>query len=151
MADHTIDAVPNTRSPNRSRSDVYPKAQHLAPRRVLVVDDEPLIRLFVARALKASGYDVIQADSAERAVELLTTEGHTLSLLLSDIGLPGASGVELVQYARRFFPDLPAQLMSATSRQCLVSEGLLSATAHVLQKPFKVADLLSRIDQLLAR
>ncbi len=149
MANDPVDAVPSTGAPDRSRSDVYLTAQHLAPRRVLVVDDEPLVRLFVARALKASGYEVIQADSAERAMELLATEGHALSLLLSDVGLPGASGADLVLYARRHFPDLLTQLMSALSRQCLVSQGLLGADAHVLQKPFKVADLIGRLDQLL--
>jgi two-component system, cell cycle sensor histidine kinase and response regulator CckA len=139
------------RSPERKHSEVQLRAQLLARRRVLVVDDEPLIRLFVARALRASGYDVIEADSAERAMELLATEGNSLSLLLSDVGLPGASGPELVEHARGSLPSLATQLMSATSKHWLVSERVLKSDVDLLQKPFKVADLLNRVDQLVAR
>jgi len=139
------------RSPDRKHSEVQLRAQPLARRRVLVVDDEPLIRLFVVRALRASGYDAIEADSAERAMELLATEGDSLSLLLSDVGLPGASGPELVAHAQGCFPSLATQLMSATSKHWLVSERVLADGVHLLQKPFKVAELLSRVDQLVAR
>lgn len=148
MPNRPIKAVANTRSADRRLSDIQLKAQSLARPRVLVVDDEPLIRLFVTRALKASGYDVIEADSAERALELLRTEGCSLSLLLSDIGLPGASGAELVEHVRRFFPYVPTQLMSATSKQRLVRDRVLAADVDVLQKPFKLADLLGKLAQL---
>jgi len=139
------------RSPKRVHSEVRLRAQPLARRRVLVVDDEPLIRLFVARALRAAGYEVIEADSAERAIELLRTEGDSLSLLLSDVGLPGASGAELVDHARRAFSSLPTQLMSATSKHWLVSQRVLKSDVDLLQKPFQLVDLLDRVDQLVAR
>jgi two-component system cell cycle sensor histidine kinase/response regulator CckA len=117
---------------------------------VLVVDDEPLIRAFVARALRGAGYDVLEAGSAERATELLAQEGGSLSLLLSDVGLPGASGAELAEHAQRDFPSLPTQLMSATPKHRLVSEGVLPNSVDLLQKPFEVADLLHRVEELVA-
>jgi two-component system cell cycle sensor histidine kinase/response regulator CckA len=138
-------------SPSRKHSDIQLRARPLGRRRVLVVDDEPLIRLFVARALTTSGYDVIEADSAERAMELLETEGDSLSLLLSDVGLPGASGPELVEHARKSFPSLPTQLMSATPKAWLVGECVLPPTTDLLQKPFKVVELFQRLEQLLTR
>ncbi|HVY29637.1 MAG TPA: response regulator [Polyangiaceae bacterium] len=144
-----IRPVADWRPSDRRHSDVQPKAQHVRPK-VLVVDDEPLIRLFVTRALKASGYDVVEAGSAERAKELLATDGSSLSLLLSDVGLPGVSGPELVEYAHRSFPNLPTQLMSATSKRWLVTERVLAEDVDLLQKPFKVADLLERLDGLMA-
>ena len=58
---------------------------------VLVVDDEPLIRSFIRRALKARGYDVLEAGSAQDALEILKARHATISLLLTDVGLPGAS------------------------------------------------------------
>lgn len=148
MANTEAHAVPSSPSPERSRSDVYLKAQPVAPRRVLVVDDEPLIRLFVARALAESGYDVLEAESAEQAMAMLATEGHSLCLLLSDVGLPGASGTELVAHAKRLFPSLPTQLMSGTCRTWLASEGVLAAYVDVLQKPFKLSELLDKVERL---
>ena len=151
MATNDVNAAADWRSSDRKHSEIQLRAQPATPRRVMVVDDEPLIRLFVARALQSSGYDVIDAGSAERAMELLASEGDSLSLLLSDVGLPGASGPQLLEHARRHFPDLPAQLMSATPKPWLVSERVLASDVDLLQKPFKVADLLERVDRLLAR
>ncbi|HYP90853.1 MAG TPA: response regulator [Polyangiaceae bacterium] len=122
-------------------------AQHT----VLVVDDEPLMRLFVMRALRGAGYDTIEAASAEEALELLTADDGGISLLVSDVQLPGISGSQLVEQARDLLPDLPTLLMSGRGRHWLVNERLLQRDAELLQKPFRIADLLGKLEQLLAQ
>ena len=114
-----------------------------------MVDDEPLIRRFTARALTGAGYDVTEAESAERAMALLASEGLSFDFMLSDVELPGASGPELVEQAQGLLPALPTLLMSATSKHWLVSRGILARDTDVLQKPFRIADLLGRLEQLL--
>lgn len=116
---------------------------------ILVVDDEPLVRIFVARALKAAGYRLIEAGSAERAMEVLKLKGSSVALLLSDVGLPGASGPELLGRARLLRPDLPALLMSAWSKASVLERHSVASGIEVLQKPFAVEDLLGRIEALL--
>lgn len=121
-----------------------------ASTRVLVVDDEPLMRLFVVRALKGAGYEAVEAESAERALELLERESSRVSLLLSDVQLPGIGGSELVEQARSLVPGLPTLLMSGSGKHWLVNERLIEREADLLQKPFRIADLLTKLEQLLA-
>lgn len=113
-----------------------------------MVDDDPLIRRFIARALTGAGYDVIQAESAEQAVSLLTGDGASFAFMLSDVGLPGASGPELVEQARKLVAGLPTLLMSAMGKQWLVRRGILPRDSELLQKPFRIVDLLARLEQL---
>jgi CheY-like chemotaxis protein len=120
------------------------------PPTVLVVDDEPLIRTLVQRDLSDSGYVVVEADSAEQALEILRTNRRSIALLLSDVGLPGASGAELVRQARLLAPELPALLMSADSKAALTRDGLIKQETFLLQKPFAIPELLGKLAELLA-
>ena len=114
-----------------------------------MVDDEPLMRLFVVRALQGEGYATLDADSAERALELLESDAPSICLLLSDVKLPGASGSELCERARELLPELPTLLMSGSVKPFLVSEQLITRDVDVLHKPFRIADLLGKLEQLL--
>jgi DNA-binding NtrC family response regulator len=117
---------------------------------VLVVEDDPLMRLFVVRALQGAGYDTRDVESAERALSLMQTDAASICLLLSDVRLPGASGAELAEWARSVVPDLPTLLMSGSGRHALVNDRLIARDADVLQKPFRIAELLGKLEQLLA-
>lgn len=116
---------------------------------ILVVDDEPMIRSFVRRALNDAEYNVLEADCAERAIAILKAQPVPISLLLSDVGLPGASGADLVRQTRLLLPALPALLMSANSRQTLLDDGVIEQDTTLLQKPFTTADLLAELQELL--
>ena len=116
---------------------------------VLVVEDEPLMRLFVVRALQGAGYDTLDADSAERALQLLEQDGRSIRSLVADVKLPGASGPELAEQAREIVPGLPTLLMSGSGKHALVNERLIPRDADLLQKPFRIADLLSKLERIL--
>ena len=137
----------------RSDSGIYERAAGLASLvvgpTILVVDDEPLIRTFVVRALKDVGYNAVEAGGAEQALEILKTLQHRIALLLTDVGLPGASGIELVRQARGLDPELPTLLMSATPRHVLRGTAGLEAGTYLLEKPFVMADLLAKLAELL--
>lgn len=146
------EVVESERSPARRESGIYAQADELpstaAARTVLVVDDEALVRTFVARALKKKGNIVVEADCAERAVEILQAHQQSISLLLSDVGLPGLSGAELVRHASLLIPGLPTLLMSATPKEALVCAGLIATDTYLLEKPFAIADLLAKVEEL---
>jgi CheY-like chemotaxis protein len=145
-------AVSSRRGAARTKSGTQPRAGHVAPeaapQTILVVDDEPLIRASLARALLDRGYGVIEADSAARALEYLKLRQQP-ALLLSDVGLPGVSGAELVRQAKLLNPTLPTLLISATSKQSLVREGVIGEETDLLQKPFSSADLFAKLEKLL--
>lgn len=83
-----------------------------SPPRVLVVEDEFLIRLTLAEALSDDGFDVLEAESGDAAMALLRGNPD-ISLLLTDVQLPGGlDGRSLVRMARETAPGLPAILMS---------------------------------------
>jgi CheY-like chemotaxis protein len=132
-----------------SDSGIYQRASQAEVRpTLLIVEDEPLVRSFVARALRSEGYGVLEADSAERALEILKAKPQPISLVLSDVGLPGASGAELVQHARRLMPELPTLLMSASGDAELSRRGVPRGS-YVLQKPFTIAELIGKLQELL--
>lgn len=116
---------------------------------MLVVEDEPLMRLFVVRALQGAGYDTLDTDSAEHALQLLEQDGASICSLVADVKLPGASGPELAEQARDLLPGMPTLLMSGSGRHALVNERWIARDADVLQKPFRIADLLGKLEQLL--
>lgn len=146
-------AVRSRPGPARTKSGTQLRAGNLGPeatpQTILVVDDEPLVRAFVSRALKDRGYGVIEADSAERAMERLMFRRQPLALLLSDVGLPGVSGADLVRQARLVKPGLPTLLISATPKQSLVRDGVIREGTDLLQKPFSIADLFAKLEKLL--
>jgi CheY-like chemotaxis protein len=150
-----IAVVPSRRDSARTKSGTQRRADRANPeaalRTILVVDDEPLIRASVARALKAKGYGVLEADSAARALELLMLREQSPALLLSDVGLPGVSGADLVRQAKLLDPTLPTLLISANSKQSLVRQGVIREETELLQKPFSSADLFAKVDELLPR
>lgn len=122
-------------------------APRLAParrhdERVLLVDDDEQVRRSVERVLLRAGFHVHAAASAEAALELLAKE--RFDLLLTDIMLPGADGVQLADEARQRVPSLRVCFMTGYARGRVA----VGATPH-LTKPFTATDLLARINQTL--
>ena len=82
------------------------------PAKVLLVDDEPLVRLPIAEALRDAGFEVIEASSASEALAFLAA-GEAIDFMFSDIQMPGAAdGVALAERARSQFPTMPILLTS---------------------------------------
>lgn len=114
---------------------------------LLVVDDELAVRLILARMLEAEGHAVRGAASGREALAVLSPEASALSLVLSDILMPGMSGVDLALEVRRPWPDLPIALMTAYEPPELSTEPAL-AGIPILRKPFTpcaVLDLVGRL------
>jgi DNA-binding NtrC family response regulator len=105
-------------------------------KRILLVDDEGSLRLTLAANLELEGFEVIEADSGERALELL--QAGPFDAMLSDIRMPGISGAELFQRARQLHPDMPVLLMTAFALEEVVRGALRDGIFAVVPKPFDV-------------
>ncbi len=102
--------------------------------RVLVVDDEKLIRWSVAERLQRDGYEVVSAESGEQALELLAASPPDLMLL--DVRLPGIDGVQTLQRALSIHPDLAVLMMSAHSTVDIAVDAMKHGAVDFLVKPF---------------
>lgn len=117
--------------------------------RILVIDDEPVVRALMAEILARAGHDVVDADSAGRALELL--DDNELALVISDIVMPGLSGFELLDEVRSRRPSLPVLLVTGSGTQDNLSEALAHGAAGLVTKPFTHAELRERVTSVLAR
>jgi CheY-like chemotaxis protein len=116
--------------------------------RVLVVDDECVVRLLVARALESAGYTVLAAADGAEALDLLE-QGGGVDLVLTDIRMPRLGGLELGrEIARRQWP-IPVLYMSADPTAALRSDGSDPSIPGCLAKPFSITDLGATVERLL--
>jgi CheY-like chemotaxis protein len=116
-------------------------------RRVMVVDDEPMIRRFVSSVLRGSGYDVVDAETPEQAATIMEGNPH-FDLLVTDVVMPNVNGCELASRVMVTQPTLRVLFMSGydASGACLSNV----PGSCFLRKPFRVPELLERVREVLS-
>ncbi|HEY5477875.1 MAG TPA: response regulator [Tepidiformaceae bacterium] len=115
---------------------------------ILVVDDDDPVRVMLARLLGAQGYSVLQAANATEARTVLSEE-HP-ALVISDIVMPGESGIELRRTIAERWPDLPVILISGYSAEGPAEFAARTPNTWFVQKPFAADQLLSLVGQTLS-
>jgi len=110
------------------------------PRRVLLVEDEVVLRMSTTDMLEQLGCFVAGVGTGEQALELLA-QGGSFDLLVTDLGLPGINGEELANRVRRQFPRLPVVIASGYGRSGVQGEGL-----QFISKPYSAVDLQQALD-----
>jgi DNA-binding NtrC family response regulator len=116
--------------------------------RVLVVDDEKLIRWSVAERLQRDGYEVLSAESGEQALEMLAASPPDLMLL--DVRLPGIDGVQTLQRALSLHPDLAVLMMSAHSTVDIAVDAMKHGAVDFLVKPFPFQALDAAVERAIS-
>jgi signal transduction histidine kinase len=130
----------------RDEGETWPPGRTIAGR-ILLVEDEPDLRFMAQQCLTGIGLDVLVAESAECALTLLTEEGPC-DALVTDIMLPGMSGVELADAVHRTHPRLPVLYMTAYAGS--PSEARMPRSgANLLRKPYRPDALRLRVAELL--
>ena len=116
---------------------------------VLLVEDEPHMRAIAARALRAEGYRVFQAQNGQEALEVLDRHDDAVQLVVSDIAMPVVDGRSLRTQLSRRRGSLPVLLMSGYSLDDLRRRGMIDDGEPFLQKPFAPADLARKVREVL--
>ena len=116
---------------------------------VVLVEDEELIRRLLQRVLESADYEVLVAPNGEDALRLIEGRAGELALLLTDLVMPGMSGLELARAARELQPDLPVLCMSGYSEQMLRDRGGDDEEVSFIEKPFAPGELTDRVAALL--
>jgi len=117
---------------------------------VLVVDDEPSIRMLIADVLEELGYESEEAADGKAALKVLEGERH-LDLLITDIGLPGGmNGTQLADAALMMRPELKVLFITGYAEQSVIGNAKQRPGAHVVTKPFAMEALAGQIREIIA-
>jgi DNA-binding NtrC family response regulator len=117
------------------------------PRRILIVDDEPLIRWCIAETLGTAGYGISQAQDAASALRALTDMPDP-DVILLDLRLPDSSDLRLLERIRTIAPAAAVVIMTAFGTPEITSDALKLGARAVLTKPFDMQDLAHVVGSL---
>jgi CheY-like chemotaxis protein len=116
---------------------------------VLVVDDEPTIRLLIVDVLEENGYAAVEAGDGPAALRILQSEAR-IDLLITDVGLPGGmNGRQIADAARVTRPDLKVLFITGYAENAVVGNGHLDPGMAVMTKPFVMTALGNKIRDLI--
>lgn len=117
--------------------------------KILILEDEVGIRSFVAINLKREGYEVIEAQNGQEALEKISENNIKIALL--DVMLPDINGTDVCKYIRQNFENVGIIMLTAKSQEEDKIEGFMSGADDYIIKPFSIKELLFRINALLRR
>jgi DNA-binding response OmpR family regulator len=117
--------------------------------RILVVEDDPTLRLGLTKALRSEGYAVETAKTGREGLQRASSERFDAVLL--DVMLPEQNGYEVCEALREIDDDLPVLMLTAKAEESDRVRGLRLGADDYITKPFGVAELLARIDAALRR
>jgi PAS domain S-box-containing protein len=116
---------------------------------ILLVEDDPLVRNFVALQLRDLGYRVVEAANGPQARDLLDGDA-AIDLLLTDVVMPGGmTGLQVADTAKRRRPNLKTLFTSGYTENSIVHQGRLDAGVHFLSKPFRRQELATKVREAL--
>ena len=115
--------------------------------KILVVDDEPDLRLSLAQVLREAGHDVDVASDGESAIAMLAE--RPFHLVVSDVRLPKLDGLELLRRVRREFPATEVMLMTAYGSISDAVAAIKDSAIEYLTKPFDIDDLLGIVGRFV--
>ena len=119
------------------------------PKKVLIVEDEDSIRKFVKINLERSDFQVMEADTGEKGIEIARTE--EIDIVVLDVMLPGMDGFEVCKTLREEFPDLGIIMLTAKSQDMDKIMGLEYGCDDYMTKPFNPTELVLRVRSLARR
>ncbi len=145
--------LPAHRSPARPADARPPRPQDMPEQRgsgvVLLVEDEAPVRAFAGRALRMRGYTVLEADSAEAALQLLDDPDLAVDIFVSDVIMPGKDGPTWVREALKDRPETRVVFVSGYAEDSFAEHKALIPGSVFLPKPFSLADLTNKVQQQL--
>lgn len=135
--------------------ETFSKHQYLADKyrrmaKLLIVEDDESVRMFVGRALERAGHQIDVAADGAQGLDLITAASGFYDLVVSDIRMPEMDGIEMAKAAVGLFPTLKIILMTGYAEQRERAEELNGIILDVVQKPFSLAEIRSRVEAALS-
>jgi signal transduction histidine kinase len=115
---------------------------------VLIVEDDPAVRVLVSAVLKELGYAFVEAGDADTAVPIIESE-QRIDLMISDVGLPGMNGRQLAEIGRQIRPDLKVLFITGYAEHAAVRGGFLDPGMQLITKPFTFDLLTAKVREMI--
>ena len=112
------------------------------------MDDDRVVRGLIAEILRRAGHDVVAVGEADEALPLAADS--TIELVITDMTMPGMSGLDLVRALHSDRPALPVLIVTGSGTDDMVADALASGAAGVVAKPFSHAELRQAVAEALA-
>lgn len=121
--------------------------------RVLVVDDEPSVRTVVRMTLEKAGYDVLEAENGEKAIEAINTGENRLVLdaVICDIRMPKINGIQAIDYFQREYPHVPLIVLTAYPETGMAVSFMRNGASDYLVKPVEAERLKAAVAKAMER
>ncbi|MGV6849994.1 MAG: ATP-binding protein [Marinibacterium sp.] len=143
--DEVIDVAPSATTAPKTADEAARHGQGV----VLLVEDEAPVRAFASRALRLRGYTVLEAESAEEALQILDDPSVCVDLFVTDVVMPGMDGPSWVRLALEARPDVRVVFVSGYAEGALGEAGPAIANSVFLPKPFSLTDLTETVHRQL--
>ncbi|WP_010630640.1 response regulator [Sporolactobacillus vineae] len=111
--------------------------------KIMIVDDQPGIRLLLGEVLKNEGYTTLAAGNGTQALQMIA--GQDVALVLLDLRLPGMSGTEVLKQIREHSPETRIIIMTAYTNSEIAREAMESGAIACFSKPFDLAALVAAV------
>ena len=138
----TAVGAPETRPAERTITGVQ-------GRRLLLVDDDPAVRMTLGSLLRAAGHTVLEAEGGTEGIRLLTEAPP--EIMITDLGMPEVSGWDVARFAKAHHPNLPVILLTGWGEEAASAEGDPHAIDRILGKPVRLQELIAAVDDLTAK
>jgi CheY-like chemotaxis protein len=115
---------------------------------VLIVEDDPAVRVLVSTVLSDLGYAFVEAPDADSAVPILDS-GQRIDLMISDVGLPGMNGRQLAEIGRQYRPELKVLFITGYAEHAAVRGGFLDPGMQMITKPFTFDLLTAKVREMI--
>jgi CheY-like chemotaxis protein len=116
---------------------------------VLVIDDEPIVRMLIIETVEEAGFTALEAQDGPSGLKILQSDAR-IDLLVTDVGLPGGmNGRQVADAARVTRPELKVLFVTGYAENAAVANGYLEPNMAVVTKPFVMADLAKKITEMI--
>lgn len=116
---------------------------------ILLVEDEAPVRMFSAHALSNKGYKVIEAESGEEAMSIVKERGKEISLIITDVIMPGMNGPSFIAEIQKTYPNIKVIFMSGYAEEAFADTYAIGGSFHFLSKPFTLEQLASKVKDII--
>jgi signal transduction histidine kinase len=120
----------------------------IAGETVLIVEDDPAVRILVSAVLKELGYAFVEAGDADTAVPIIESD-QRIDLMISDVGLPGMNGRQLAEIGRQIRPELKVLFITGYAEHAAVRGGFLDPGMQLITKPFTFDLLTTKVKEMI--
>ncbi|MCT8947001.1 ATP-binding protein [Pseudomonas iridis] len=132
----------------QTTTDIQQSPNAIDGETVLIVEDDPAVRVLVSAVLSELGYAFLEAGDADGAMPILNST-QRIDLLISDVGLPGMNGRQLAEIGRQYRPDLKILFITGYAEHAAVRGGFLDSGMQMITKPFTFDLLTAKVREMI--